>query len=168
MGLASDVLQRAQASGLMDRHWIVDTARAAAAVENPNKAADLLRQSVEVHVKMGLPAMTSCTRLRMALAETLCKQGGKEALQEAASLYSQAAETLALLFGDDHREHQDAMALRDRALARCRQVAAVPTSKNDVISQADSRNARKGPSDKKQQKTLAPPPPAPLVRGRLP
>uniref|UniRef100_A0A7S4PTX5 SET domain-containing protein n=2 Tax=Alexandrium monilatum TaxID=311494 RepID=A0A7S4PTX5_9DINO len=110
---ALERLRSAEAAGLDDKHWIVDVARGAAATEQPAMACELLRQRISAQGHVGAHAATKRARLHHALGEALCVLGDTESLQEAVAAYNVAAESLALLFGDDHPEHREAATLRD-------------------------------------------------------
>jgi len=150
---ALERLRQAEAAGIGEAHWAVDAARrAAAAEEGPELACELLRRSVEVRKSVGVQAQAA--RLRLALASALCRCGGAEALREASQVYGEAADMLAILFGDDHPEHREAAALRDKAARRQKQellsAASVVSVKKEAAA-AESSSNRKGQAPGKRR-----------------
>lgn len=114
---ALELLREAEGAGLAGVHWIVDTACGASAVQNPSMACELLRQRIAGHESAGRHAVTKCARLYLALGEQLCAEGSAESLKEATAAYGKAEKALAILFGDDHPEAQEA-AIAKRMVAR--------------------------------------------------
>lgn len=116
-------LRRAEALGLSPSHWILDAALGEVLRTLPDsdqaRACELLRRRLEA--TRSEHCATKQARLRLALGEALRRHdptpGG---LQEAAAEFEAAAEVLALLFGSSHREHQEAVAKRDKVLRQLR------------------------------------------------
>ncbi|CAK8989955.1 unnamed protein product [Durusdinium trenchii] len=100
-----------QAESLLgDRHWILDALRHAVATAEPQRAVELLSQRLEVHQEDY--CMTLRARLHVSLGKALFSEGRFPAAEAS---YREAAELLALLFGDDHPEHLEAASLKQAA-----------------------------------------------------
>eukprot|EP00930_Biecheleria_cincta_P004717 TRINITY_DN105647_c0_g1_i1.p1 TRINITY_DN105647_c0_g1~~TRINITY_DN105647_c0_g1_i1.p1 ORF type:complete len:511 (+),score=92.24 TRINITY_DN105647_c0_g1_i1:142-1533(+) len=141
-GSSAELLQFASDSGLSDRHWILDTVLAWAAEQEPAQAPDLFRRRLAVHEEGLGHCITKRARLQLALGEKLCARGSYDDLREAAKAYGEAAAALAMVFGDDHREHQEAADLQ--AMAR-RKLAMLPN--------AAGKGSLQGSAGQKQQVT---------------
>lgn len=109
---ALEILCRAEAGGLASGHWAMDAARSAAAEEQPQEACNLLRQRVAALDTAGTWVMSKTARLRLELARRLAgKASTSEALREATDLFANAAQTFALLFGDEDPEYRESVRL---------------------------------------------------------
>lgn len=108
-----EMLRRAEDGGLATTSWIIDELRAAVCRQD-GPDAGLLRLRIEASDSLGSLAIVKRARLRLELGGSLARQADAGALAEAAEVYSQAAQMLALVFGDDHPEYQEAESLRDQ------------------------------------------------------
>ena len=113
---AECALREAERQGLGEAHWIVDALVATAAEESSTERCQFLRRRVRVHAAAGPHAVTRCLRLQVDLGKALRPQRDDvELLREQITLFGAAAETLAVLFGDDHPEHLEAAELQEGA-----------------------------------------------------
>ncbi|CAE8618369.1 unnamed protein product, partial [Polarella glacialis] len=131
------------------RHWIVDVAREAAAADEPVRAVDLLQQRLAVHSADAGHCATKRARLQLALGEALSARGSLEDLEEAVKAYKGAAEALALLFGDDHREHQEAAQLQDMTARKVASFSVDAAATNKTQAGIFIKSAEKGKKKRK-------------------
>lgn len=106
-------LAHASDRGLADAHWVMDLFRAAAIAEASSKdRIELLRAQIAELLAAGSYTSTRVARLRVELGDAL---SSADSWEEASAAYSAAAETLGILFGDDHPEHRSAVTQCERA-----------------------------------------------------
>eukprot|EP00933_Yihiella_yeosuensis_P051753 TRINITY_DN4972_c0_g3_i1.p1 TRINITY_DN4972_c0_g3~~TRINITY_DN4972_c0_g3_i1.p1 ORF type:complete len:503 (+),score=113.65 TRINITY_DN4972_c0_g3_i1:154-1662(+) len=152
---AKERLQEIRENGLGDRHWIVDVARDTLADEEPRLAVELLQKRLRA---LGVDASaTKRARLQLALGEALISRGSVDDMRQAAAVYGEAAEALALLFGDDHQEHQDAARRQEMALRKASSMSSISAASGSspgLLGYAEDRHKkvskRGGPGKKKR------------------
>eukprot|EP00928_Gymnodinium_smaydae_P046446 TRINITY_DN30943_c0_g1_i2.p1 TRINITY_DN30943_c0_g1~~TRINITY_DN30943_c0_g1_i2.p1 ORF type:complete len:516 (-),score=112.79 TRINITY_DN30943_c0_g1_i2:57-1604(-) len=169
---ATAALTNARKSGLAASHWIVDELRAAAASESPvvvddqplgpeelcRHRCELLRQRVATHEAAGPHTVTRCARLRLELASALRSLRGVQTrgasedrllMEEEMRELQAAADTFAILFGDDHPEHREALELRNRAARRKVSVRSAPAATEATGNAPSTAGAGRQARDKR-------------------